>query len=128
MIFDVENDFWINVEDGFEGNSYWIPTPDDEIDEDEFIGIIELDVSLKPFERICSLAHEVGHYFLHVDKKFWMNSSSVIKESLAWYLGYEYFKAMGYKIDQEEYRREASKCVDAYVRSLSGKKDSGVIK
>ena len=49
MIFDVENDFWINVEDGFEGNCYWIPTPDDEDMEDE----VCFCFCFKDLKRIC---------------------------------------------------------------------------
>ena len=116
MIFDVETEFWINVEDGYEGNCYWIPTPDDELDEEEMIGIIELDVDLEPFEKICALSHEVGHYFLHVDKQRWNETNTVIKETLAWYLGHEYFKATGYIIDIIEYGKQASIYVDAYAR------------
>lgn len=119
MIFDVENEFWVNVEDGFENNCYWIPTPEDELDEDELVGIIELDVNLEPFIKICALAHEVGHYFLHVERKKWNATHLIIKETLAWYLGHEYFKATGYDIDLEAYGKEASRCIEAYVRSLN---------
>ena len=119
MIFDVENDFWINVEDGFEGNCYWIPTPDDELDGEELVGIIELDADLEPFIRICALAHEVGHYFLHVDQQRWNETNLVMRETLAWYIGHEYFKATGYIIDLTEYGKEASRCVDAYVKTIN---------
>ena len=81
MIFDVENDFWINVEDGFEGNCYWIPTPDHELDEEELVGIIEIDSSLEPFYKICALSHEVGHYFLHVERQRWNETNIVIRET-----------------------------------------------
>ena len=33
-------------------------------------------------------------------------------------------QATGYKIDQKEYRKEATRCVDAYVRSINGKIDN----
>ena len=119
MIFDVENDFWINVEDGFEGNCYWIPTPDHELDAEELVGIIELDVDLDPFKRICALAHEVGHYFLHVDKQRWNETGLIVRETLAWYLGHEYFKATGYNIEMAGYGKEATRCLGAYARSIN---------
>jgi len=124
MIFDVETEFWISVEDGFDGNCYWIPTPDDELDEEAMVGIIELDVELSPFKRICALSHEVGHYFLHVERQRWNETNVVIRESLAWYLGHEYFKATGYNIDLVEYGKESTKCLDAYVRSLNAETNS----
>ena len=57
--------FWINVEDGYEGNCYWIPTPDDELDEEELVGIIEID--LEPFEKYVPYPMRLGTFF-YVDQ------------------------------------------------------------
>ena len=65
MILEVENCLWISVEDGFEENSFWISTPIDDFDAYwPTPGIIEIDVNEDVFNKILSLAHEVGHYFL----------------------------------------------------------------
>ena len=124
MILSVESQLWISVEDGYEGNSFWISTPDDP--EGEYwpsAGIIELDINNDAFTKIVSLAHEVGHYFLEKDKDFGSENHKMFEESLAWYLGYKYFEDKGFVIDPEEYKKEASKCLGEYVRSLNDDKN-----
>ncbi len=125
MILQVENNLWISVEDGFEENSFWISIPSDD-DDDEYWptpGIIEIDVNDTIFNKILSLAHEVGHYFVEKDKHLGSESHTIFVESLAWYLGYKYFEDKGFVIDPEEYKKEASKCLDEYVRSLNDNKN-----
>ena len=121
MIDIVESDLWISVEDGYEGNSYWMPTPEDELDDYEPVGVIEIDESETTFNKIVSLTHEVGHYFLDQDEHFKGKGTNHIMfvESLAWYLGYKYFARMGYLIDMEEYKRQSRKCLSEYVGSLN---------
>ena len=113
----VEEDLWISVEDCYEENSFWIPIPPE--DDWDPVGIIEIDVNDDPFNRILSLVHEVGHYLLEQDEDFGDEGHIVFTESLAWYLGYKYFKTIGYEIDAKEYIREASKSLTAYVKSLN---------
>lgn len=125
MILAVENCLWISVEDGFEGNSFWISTPPEDFDEYwPSPGIIEINVNEDVFNKILSLAHEVGHYFLEKDVDFNTNSCKIFTESIAWYLGYKYFKDKGYVIDREEYKKEASKCLGEYVRCLNEKNNN----
>ena len=120
MIDIVESDLWISVEDCFDNNSYWVPTPEDEIEDNwDVIGIIEIDVQQSEIGKIISLTHEVGHYFLDQDEDFTRGNHIMFTESLAWYLGYKYFKRMGYLIDMSIYKEEASKCLSEYVRSLN---------
>ena len=119
MIDIVESDLWISVEDGYEGNSYWMATPEDELDDYEPVGIIEIDESETTFNKIVSLTHEVGHYFLDQDEHFKGTNHKIFVESLAWYLGYKYFARMGYTIDIEEYKRQAHNCLGEYIRSLN---------
>ena len=76
------------------------------------------------FNKILSLTHEVGHYFLEKDTDLGEGSCKIFVESIAWYLGYKYFKSKGYVIDKEEYKKEASKCLGEYVRSLNEKNDN----
>lgn len=125
MILEVENCLWISVEDGFEENSFWISTPIDDFDAYwPTPGIIEIDVNEDVFNKILSLAHEVGHYFLEKDTDLGEGSCKIFVESIAWYLGYKYFKDKGYVIDKKEYKKEASKCLGEYVRSLNEKNDN----
>lgn len=121
MILQVENNLWISVEDGFEENSFWISLPPED-DDDEYWptpGIIEIDVNIGVFDKIISLVHEVGHYFLEKDKHFGEGGHIIFIESLAWYLGYKYFEDNGFVVDVEEYKKQASKCLGEYVRSLN---------
>ena len=125
MILAVENCLWISVEDGFEGNSFWISTPPEDFDEYwPTPGIIEINVKEDVFNKILSLTHEVGHYFLEKDTDFCAGSCKIFIESIAWYLGYKYFKSKGYVIDRDEYKKEASKCLGEYVRSLNEENDN----
>ena len=122
LIERVEHDLWISVEDCYEENSFWIPTPPE--DDWDPVGIVEIDISEDPFNKILSLVHEVGHYLLEQDKDFPENNHTVFTESLAWYLGYKYFKALGFEVDREEYIAETSKSLDAYVRSMNEKNNN----
>ncbi len=117
LIERVEYDLWISVEDCYEKNSFWIPTPPE--DDWDPVGIIQIDISDDPFNKILSLVHEVGHYLLEQDEDFPEDNHIVFTESLAWYLGYKYFKALGYEINAEEYIKETSKSLAAYVKSLN---------
>ena len=124
MILEVENNLWISVEDGYEENSFWISIPPD--DDDEYWpspGIIEIDINDDVFNKILSLAHEVGHYFVEKDVQSGLGSHRIFIESLAWYLGYKYFEDKGYVIDIEDYKIETSKCLSEYVQTLSDKAD-----
>ena len=124
MVDIVESDLWISVEEGYGKNSYWIPTPLDDLDDWGVIGIIEIDVDNNCLDKVVSLTHEVGHYFLDQDRDFGGDNHIVFTESLAWYLGYKYFKRMGYVIDMVIYKKEAHKCLTEYVRSLNEEENS----
>jgi len=117
LIEIVEHDLWISVEDSYEENSFWIPTPPE--DDWDPVGIVEIDVNDDAFNKILSLVHEVGHYLLEQDEDFSSHNHQVFTESLAWYLGYKYFKALGFEINKREYKEAASKSLAAYVRSLN---------
>ncbi len=125
MILEVETNLWISVEDGYEGNSFWISISGD--DSEEYwpsAGIIEIDVNSDPFNKIVSLSHEVGHYFLEKDNSFGSNTHRMFVESLAWYLGHKYFEDKGYVIDPEEYKKAANICLEEYVRSINEKNNN----
>lgn len=115
----VETDLWINVEECFEENSYWMPTPPEEADECDEVGIIEIDVNAPIFMKIVSLMHEVGHYLLDQDDSFGKDVHTIFKESMAWYLGFKHFKALGFNIDYSDYEKETNRALDLYIRSMS---------
>ena len=117
LIEIVEEDLWISVEDSYEENSFWIPTPPE--DDWDPVGIVEIDIKDSPFNKILSLVHEVGHYLLEQDDFFSKDNHIMFTESLAWYLGYKYFASIGLRINPEEYKQEASKCLAEYVNSLN---------
>lgn len=119
----IETDLWINVEDGYEENSYWMRTPPEDFDEVDEVGIIEIDINLNTFQKIMTVAHEVGHYFLDQDAVFGESSHTMFKESLAWYLGLDYIRKIGINIDPKEYVEEMNRCLELYVRSMNEQQD-----
>lgn len=115
----IEYYLWISVEDCYENNSYWMPTPLDELDEVDEVGIIEIDFNLNTFGKIIAITHEVGHYLLDRDDVFGEQSHTIFKESLAWYLGFKYIRKIGINIDPKEYAEEMNKCLELYIRSMN---------
>jgi len=96
-----------------------MPTPLDELDEVDEVGIIEIDFSLNTFGKIIAITHEVGHYLLDRDDVFGEQSHTIFKESLAWYLGFKYIRKIGFNIDPKEYAEEMNKCLELYIRSMN---------
>ena len=114
MIFLVENDFNINVEESYSAFSYWIPTPDEEIEELELFGIIELSSEASEFNKIIHLTHEVGHVIYRMDPLFRNTKDTMFCESLAWYLGYHFMAEHGYVIEMKEYEAEIKHALKLY--------------
>ena len=114
MIFLVESDFNVSVEESYSDISYWIPTPDDEIEELELFGVIELSVETDSFNKIIHLTHEVGHVIYRMDSLFKDTKDTMFCESLAWYLGYHFMAEHGYVIDMEEYEAEIRHALKLY--------------
>ena len=86
-----EYDFNISVELIKRDNSYWTPTPLDEVQELDSCGIIDIGDDQSDFEKLISLVHEVGHVIRYNDKNLKSkNWHTLFEESLAWYLGYDY--------------------------------------
>jgi hypothetical protein len=115
----VEDEYWVIVEEGFTENSYWIPTPLDEIEEDEFLGAIEISAEAEPLMKIIALAHEVGHLILHLENDLRKDLHQIFEEAVAWYLGYNFFRDRGYIIDIEEYKKDAKESLEKYIRSFN---------
>ena len=119
MIEYVEADLCIIVECCAGDNSFWSPTPPDEVEELDHYGTIELGDQQSEFEKIVSLAHEVGHSILEANPSFGGYEEVIFKEAVAWYLGYEYFENQAWEINLKEYKERASTALEKYVRSLN---------
>jgi hypothetical protein len=119
MIEHVESDLCIVVEECAGDNSYWSATPADEIEELDHYGTIELGDQQSEFEKIVSLAHEVGHCVLEADEHFGDYAEIIFKEAVSWFLGYRYFAKQGWEVDLKEYKQRASIALEKYVRSLN---------
>jgi hypothetical protein len=117
VFFLVESSFEVSIEDTDGDNSYWIPTPDDEVDELEIFGIIEIGTDTTPFQKVVHLAHETGHAILHSDPYFKESTCVLFNESMAWYLGYHFLSEHGYVLDMKEYIEELEYALDLYRRS-----------
>lgn len=118
LVFLVETDFDISVEDGFEGNSYWIPTPEEEIDEVDCFGIIEIDVDIPIIQKIYTLSHETGHAIYDMQTKKALKPSVMQYEKAAWIIGYQYFLSKKYALDEKEYWDLAERCLGLYEHAI----------
>ena len=99
-----EYDFNISVEFINGTNSYWVPTPKNEIKELDCYGIIDIGDDQTEFEKIISLIHEIGHVLFKINNKLTNDRSyNLFEESLAWYLGYDYALMNGVEINLNEY-------------------------
>lgn len=114
MINLAETDFDLSVEEVYGPTSFWIPTPEDEIDDLELFGIIEIGDDTTTFQKIVHLTHEVGHVIYHMDPLFKHVSDALFNESLAWYLGYHFMAEHGYIIEMSEYEKEMRNALKLY--------------
>jgi len=117
LISLVEYELDVHVEYINGDNSYWVPTPDYEIEEGEPFGIIEIGDDQSTFLKIVAFAHEVGHCIFHKEGTFRTIDCTLFRESTAWYLGYHFMQEHGYFIDIEEYNKEAAYAIELYRRS-----------
>ena len=119
MIEHIEADLCVVVEECSGDNSYWSATPIEEMDDLDHFGTIEIGDQQSEFEKIISLAHEVGHCVLEADENFGDYNETIFKEAVAWFLGYGYFIKQGWEIDLQEYRERASTALNKYIRSIN---------
>ena len=114
-----EYDFNVSVEYTHGENSYWIPTPLDEVEELGHIGIIDIGDDQSEFEKLVSLVHEVGHVIFN-DKNLFKEHRRIplFEESLAWHLGYDYALSCGIEIDSKEYAERVELALQLYSKEL----------
>lgn len=114
MIDLVELELEVNVEYLSGHCSYWVPTPEDEIEELELFGIIELGDDLSTFQKIIHLTHEAGHALYGSDDLFKNIKDTMFYESTAWYLGYHFMASHGFIINMQEYQVELEHALKLY--------------
>ena len=117
LVEKVEHDFEVSVEfiNGF--NSYWTPTPLDEIDVLEHTGIIDIGDDQDDFEKLISLVHEIGHVIFHDKSKFKEHRRVLLfEESLAWHMGYDYALSNGIEINIKEYLERVEFALKLYIK------------
>jgi len=112
----VEYDFEVSVEFTNGNNSYWIPTPPEELEDVGHTGIVDIGDDQSIFQKLVSLIHETGHIIFSNDNKKFKEHRRVVlfEESLAWYLGYDYALSIGIEIDLEEYTLCVEKALQLY--------------
>lgn len=102
-----EDELWINVEFIHGSNSFWMATPDLELKEDseQPFGIIEIGDDQQKFYKIVALAHEVGHCLHNKSHTFKDVHDTMFSESIAWFLGYNWFFDRNIIIDMNDYQK-----------------------
>jgi hypothetical protein len=113
-----EYDFEISVEYTNGNNSYWIPTPPEEVEELNTNGVIDIGEDQSHFEKLISLTHEIGHVIYHKTRCKEHKRILIFEESLAWKLGYDYALGVGIEIDLKEYSERIEKALRLYVQEI----------
>ena len=104
----------VSVEEIYGDVSFWTPTPDEEIEELELFGIIDIGDETTSLQKIMHLTHEVGHVIYHMDELFREVEDTMFCESTAWYLGYHFMAEHGYIIEMSEYQKEMKNALKLY--------------
>lgn len=118
MIEMAESELWLSVEFVHGFNSFWGATPEEEMDADEFIGIIDIGDDLPMIQKLGALAHEVGHCLHHKHKQFSLVKDVMFSESIAWFLGYNWFFDRGIIINMSEYQKQMAEALELYRMEL----------
>lgn len=110
----VEYSFNVSVEEIHGPISFWTPTPDDEVEELELFGIIDIGDKTSIMQKIIHLIHETGHVIYDMDELFRNTKDIMFGESLAWYLGYHFMAEHGYSVEMSEYEKEMKYALKLY--------------
>lgn len=120
MLEIAEEELWINIEFIHGFNSFWMTTPLEEIEEDEYqpFGIIEIGDDQNLINKIIALAHEVGHCLHKKSPTFKDVSDTMFSESVAWFLGYNWFFDRNIVINMGDYQKYMVKALKLYRKEL----------
>jgi len=114
-----EYDFNVSVELINGQNSYWTPTPLNEVEELDCKGIIDIGDDQCDFEKLISLVHEIGHVVFGDKNKLKEHRRILLfEESLAWHLGYDYALTSGVEIDLKEYAERVEEALRLYNKEI----------
>ena len=113
-----EHELEISVEFINGDNSYWTPTPPEEVEESNINGIIDIGEDQSDFEKLVSLTHEIGHVIYHNTRCKEHKRILIFEESLAWKLGYDYALGAGVEINLEEYSERIEKALRLYMKEI----------
>jgi len=117
LVERVEYDFEVSVEFINGLNSYWVPTPKDEIEELGITGIIDIGDDQSDFEKLVSLVHEIGHVLFNDSNKLKEHRRILLfEEALAWHMGYDYALSVGVEINLKEYSERVEKALQLYIK------------
>lgn len=113
-----EYDFDISVESIGGSNSYWTPTPTEEVEDLGCVGVIDIGDAQDEFEKLISLVHEIGHVIFHNNNELKEHRRILLfEEALAWHLGYDYALLNGIEINLKEYAERIETALQLYMRS-----------
>lgn len=120
MLEMAEDELWINIEFIHGFNSFWMSTPLDEIEEDDLqpFGIIEIGDDQDLINKIIALAHEVGHCLHKKSPTFKNVADTMFSESVAWFLGYNWFFDRGIVINMGDYQKYMVLALEMYRKEL----------
>ena len=120
MIELAEEELWVNIEFIHGSNSFWMPTPLKELEEDEHqpFGIIEIGDDQDLLAKIIALSHEVGHCLHKKSPTFKEVSDTMFYESVAWFLGYNWFFDRNIVINMGEYQKHMVIALELYRKEL----------
>ena len=120
MIELAEDELWVSVEFIHCFLSFWVPTPPEELREDAHqpFGIIEIGDDQTCMDKIISLSHEVGHCLHRKSKTFNEVNDTMFSESIAWFLGYNWFFDRNIIINMDEYQSFMVKALELYRLEL----------
>ena len=118
MVDMAESELWVSVEFIHGSNSFWGATPKEELYDHEVIGIIDIGDDQETISKIIALAHEVGHCLHHKHKQFNPIKDVMFSESIAWFLGYNWFFDRGLIINMVEYQNHMVEALKLYRMEL----------
>ena len=120
MVALAEEELWINIEFIYGFNSFWMSTPSEEIEEDELqpFGIVEIGDDQDLINKIIALSHEVGHCLHRKSPTFKEVSDTMFSESIAWFLGYNWFFDRNIVINMGDYQKFMVIALELYRKEL----------
>jgi hypothetical protein len=113
-----EHELWVSVEFIHGFDSFWVPTPKEELSALSDIGIIDIGDDQEMIHKIGSLAHEIGHVLHDQSRLLSPVQETMFSETIAWILGYNWCLDRGVEIEKNEYQAQMLEALMLYKREL----------